>query len=165
MQLDKKFPILLPLSIIGVALISGCTDPVSTITKILQQIQPDQEIVRNFDAAQIERGYATYLKNCSVCHGPNGEATPDWRTPLENGRYPPPPLDDSAHAWHHSTEELKRFILNGGPPGEGRMPGWEGVLTEQEIDDILVWIKSLWSDEVYEAWYRRIENKDPYTSK
>jgi hypothetical protein len=40
------------------------------------------------------------------------------------------------------------------------MPGWEGKLTEQEIDDILVWIKSLWPDEVYDAWYKRIEHRE-----
>lgn len=158
---DKKKYFLMSLSISGFVLISGCTDPVTTVTKLLQQIQPGHEetVVRNFDTAQIERGYSIYQKNCAVCHGPNGEATADWRKPLENGRYPPPPLDGTAHAWHHSTEELKRFILKGGPPGEGRMPGWEGVLAEQEIDDILVWVKSLWPDEVYDAWYKRIENR------
>lgn len=161
MQLEKKKYLLLTLAINGFILMSGCTDTISTANKLLQQIQQGQnEIVeRNFDTAQIARGRAIFRENCAVCHGPNAEATPDWRRPLENGRYPPPPLDGTAHAWHHSTEELKRFILKGGPPGEGRMPGWEGKLTEQEIDDILVWIKSLWPDEVYDAWYKRIEHR------
>lgn len=140
---------------------SGCTDSISTANKLLQQIQLDQTkmVKRNFDTAQIARGRAIFQENCAVCHGLNAEATPDWRRPLENGRYPPPPLDGTAHAWHHSTEELKRFILKGGPPGEGRMPGWEDKLTEQEIDDTLVWIKSLWPDEVYDAWYQQIESR------
>ncbi|MCO6427939.1 cytochrome c [Nitrosomonas communis] len=161
MQFYKKKNISQLLSISGLILISGCTDPVSTATKLLQQIQQGQTamIERNFDPAQVARGQAIFQQNCAVCHGANAEATPDWRKPLENGRYPPPPLDGTAHAWHHSTEELKRFILKGGPPGEGRMPGWEDKLTEQEIDDILVWIKSLWPDEVYDAWYKRIENR------
>lgn len=159
-EIKKYF--LLTLSIAGFVLMSGCADPVATVTKLLQQIQQSQTekmVERNFDISQITRGRASYQEHCAVCHGPNGEATPDWRKPLENGRYPPPPLDDTAHAWHHSTEELKRFILKGGPPGEGRMPGWEDKLTEQQIDDILVWIKSLWSNEVYDAWYKRIENR------
>lgn len=161
MQFYKKKNISQLLSISGLILISGCTDPVSTATKLLQQIQQGQTamIERNFDPAQVARGQAIFQQNCAVCHEANAEATPDWRKPLENGRYPPPPLDGTAHAWHHSTEELKRFILKGGPPGEGRMPGWEDKLTEQEIDDILVWIKSLWPDEVYDAWYKRIENR------
>ncbi|SDW15570.1 Cytochrome C oxidase, cbb3-type, subunit III [Nitrosomonas communis] len=162
MWLEKKKCLLPTLTITGFILMSGCTDSISTANKLLQQIQQGQtEIVeRNFDPAQITRGRAIFRENCAVCHGPNAEATPNWRKPLENGRYPPPPLDGTAHAWHHSTEELKRFILKGGPPGEGRMPGWEGKLTEQEIEDILVWIKSLWPDEVYDAWYKRIEHRE-----
>ncbi|MCC6916696.1 MAG: c-type cytochrome [Nitrosomonas sp.] len=130
----------------------------STLDQILGRNSAEQ-IVRNFDPEQMARGQALFRKNCAVCHGRNAEGTPDWRKPLENGRYPPPPLNGTAHAWHHSTEELKNFILNGGPPGEGRMPGWAGILKDQEIDDILVWIKSLWPDEVYQGWYTRIENR------
>lgn len=130
----------------------------STLDRILGRNSAEQ-IVRNFDPAQIAHGQSLFRKNCAVCHGQNAEGTPDWRKPLENGRYPPPPLNGTAHAWHHSTEELKNFILNGGPPGEGRMPGWAGILEDQEIDDILIWIKSLWPDEVYQGWYTRIENR------
>lgn len=143
-------------------LLLGCTESVTTATKLLQQLQQQSlmgEVKRNFNPAQIKRGHEIFLKNCAVCHGQNGEGTTDWRKPLANGRYPAPPLDSAAHAWHHSTEELKRFILKGGPPGEGRMPEWQDKLSDQEIDDILVWIKSLWSDDIYEAWYRQIENR------
>lgn len=146
-------------------LITACSEQTdthstgSTLDRILgRNISPEQ-ITRNFAPDQVARGQALFLKNCAACHGQNAEGTPDWRKPLENGRYPPPPLNGTAHAWHHSTEELKRFILNGGPPGEGRMPGWEGILKDQEIDDILIWIKSLWPEEVYQGWYTRIENR------
>jgi len=131
----------------------------STLDRILGRDISSEQITRNFDPNQVTRGQTLFLENCAVCHGQNAEGTPDWRKPLENGRYPPPPLNGTAHAWHHSTDELKRFILNGGPPGEGRMPGWEGILKDQEIDDILVWIKSLWPEEVYQGWYTRIENR------
>lgn len=130
-----------------------------TLDQILGRDSSPEQITRNFDLKQIAHGQILFRKNCAACHGQNAEGTPDWRKPLENGRYPPPPLDGTAHAWHHSTEELKNFILNGGPPGEGRMPGWAGILEDQEIDDILIWIKSLWPDEVYQGWYTRIENR------
>lgn len=131
----------------------------NALDRILGRGIAAEQVVRNFDPAQMARGQAIFQKNCAVCHGEQAEGTSDWRKPLENGRYPPPPLNGTAHAWHHSTEELKRFILSGGPPGEGRMPGWEGVLQDQEIDDILIWIKSLWPEEVYQGWYTRIENR------
>ena len=42
---------------------------------------------------------------------------------------------------------------------EGGMPPWNGKLTNQEIDDVIIWIKSLWSDEIYDIWYKEIEVK------
>tara|TARA_R110002073_G_scaffold101455_8_gene230566 strand:+ start:1858 stop:2328 length:471 start_codon:yes stop_codon:yes gene_type:complete len=147
------------MSIVG--LVIACNELSST-----KQHQFSSEtglVERNFDAAQIKRGETVYLANCTACHGPNGEAKPDWRKPGADGRYPPPPLNGTAHTWHHSTEALKRTILNGGPPSDNglpsAMPAWKGKLTEQQVDDILVWIKSLWPNEIYDAWYRNIERK------
>lgn len=120
---------------------------------------------RQLDPEKIKRGEVVYLANCAVCHGPKGEATPGWRNPGADGRYPPPPLDDSAHAWHHSTETLEKMIREGSgsptssPADTGAMPAWEGKLTNQQIDDVIVWIKSLWSDEVYDVWNKEIEHK------
>ena len=113
---------------------------------------------RKLDPEKIKRGEAVYRTNCASCHGQNGEATPGWRTPGPDGRYPPPPLDGSAHAWHHSTETLEKMIREGSP-GPGGMPPWDGKLTNQQIDDVIVWIKSLWPDDVYEVWFKEIEQK------
>jgi cytochrome c len=114
---------------------------------------------RNFDQAQIKRGESVYNTHCIGCHGANGAATPEWRKPGADGKYPPPPLDSTAHAWHHSTEVLKKTILKGTPPEIGSMPAWEGKLTEQQVDDVIVWIKSLWSDEIYDVWFKNFEGK------
>lgn len=119
--------------------------------------QPKNLAARKLDPEKIKRGEAVYRENCANCHGPNGEATPGWRNPGADGRYPPPPLDGSAHAWHHSTETLERMIRVGSPAGG--MPAWDGKLTNQQIDDVIVWIKSLWPDEIYDIWYKEIENK------
>ncbi|MBY0473623.1 MAG: cytochrome c [Nitrosomonas sp.] len=141
--------------------LSGCGDFSSPDTALGQhQIDPKTGLViRNVDVAQIMRGEAVYVTNCAGCHGPNGEATPDWRKPNPDGKYPPPPLDSSAHAWHHSTDVLKKTILKGTPPEIGSMPAWEGILTEHQVDDVIAWIKSLWSDEIYDIWYKNFEDK------
>ena len=144
-----------------VALLLGCGDsaPFSALSG-QPQIDSKTGLVKpNFDQAQIKRGEMVYAANCVGCHGPNGEATPDWRKPGLDGKYPPPPLDSTAHAWHHSTEVLKKTILKGTPPDIGSMPAWEGKLTEQQVDDVIVWIKSLWSDEIYDIWYKNFEGK------
>jgi mono/diheme cytochrome c family protein len=120
--------------------------------------QPKNLAARKLDPEKIKRGEAVYRANCASCHGPNGEATSGWRTPGPDGRYPPPPLDGSAHAWHHSTETLEKMIREGSP-GPGGMPPWDGKLTNQQIDDVIVWIKSLWADDVYDIWFKEIEQK------
>ena len=143
------------------ALVIGCGDAAPPVPLPWKQLSDSNTalIKRNFDPAQIQRGETVYNANCVGCHGPGGTATPEWRKPGPDGKYPPPPLDSSAHAWHHSTEVLKKTILKGTPPEIGSMPAWEGKLTEQQVDDVVVWIKSLWSDEIYDLWYKNFEGK------
>lgn len=110
---------------------------------------------RNLDFDQIARGRVIYDKHCMECHGENGKGQPgDWRVRDADGKYPPPPLNDDAHAWHHPTTVLMEAIRDGSPGGEGNMPAWKGKLSEQEMQDVVVFIKSLWSDPVYRLWMR-----------
>lgn len=110
---------------------------------------------RKLDAAQVARGKAVYERHCLECHGAGGQGQPgDWRIRDADGHFPPPPLDDSAHAWHHPTAVLLEVIREGSPAGQGKMPAWEGKLTEQQMQDVVAYIKSLWSDEVYRLWWK-----------
>lgn len=110
---------------------------------------------RNLDPRQVARGQGIYAQHCTVCHGPEGKGMPgNWRIRDAQGRYPPPPLDDSAHAWHHPTAVLLQAVREGSPEGEGNMPAWKGTLSEQEIQDVVAYIKSLWSDPVYRLWWK-----------
>lgn len=110
---------------------------------------------RKLDAAQVARGKAVYERHCLECHGTGGQGQPgDWRIRDADGHFPPPPLDDSAHAWHHPTAVLLEVIREGSPGGQGKMPAWEGKLTEQQMQDVVMYIKSLWSEEVYRLWWK-----------
>lgn len=110
---------------------------------------------RKLDAAQIARGKTVYEQNCAECHGPQGKGQPgDWRIRDAEGRFPPPPLDDSAHAWHHPTRVLLEIVREGSPGGQGNMPAWKDKLSEAQIQDVVVYIKSLWSDPVYRLWMK-----------
>lgn len=115
---------------------------------------PPAKVERQFDPVQVARGRAVYEQHCLACHGTEGKGQAgDWRAKGPDGKYPPPPLDDSAHAWHHPTKILHRVIKHGSPGGSGNMPAWDGVLTNAGIDDVVVYIKSLWSDDVYAVWH------------
>jgi mono/diheme cytochrome c family protein len=139
---------------------AACRGFAATLALVLAGCGEGQQAppaVRNLDPAQVTRGEALYNTHCAACHGPRGVGLPgDWRQRGPDGMHPPPPLDDSAHAWHHPTEVLRRMIRKGSPPGMGNMPAWEGKLGEREIEDVIVYIKSLWSDEIYAVW-RQIE--------
>jgi len=107
------------------------------------------------DVHQIARGQAVYTQHCLACHGTEGKGPPgDWRIRDADGRFPPPPLDDSAHAWHHPTAVLLDVIRAGSPGGQGNMPAWKDRLSEQQMQDVVAYIKSLWSDEVYQLWWK-----------
>ena len=70
---------------------------------------------------------------------------------LPNGRLPAPPHDASGHTWHHTDRVLFDIVKRGpaaivGAGYESDMPGYEGVLTDDEITSIVDYIKSTWPD-------------------
>lgn len=134
--------------VIGLGL-AGCDG-----TPSAGQAEAGEAVVeRKLDPVQVARGKAVYEKYCLECHGNGGKGLPgDWRVRDADGHFPPPPLDDSAHAWHHPTAALLQVIREGSPQGQGKMPAWQDRLAEQDMQDVVAYIKSLWSDEVYQLW-------------
>ena len=121
-------------------------------------------INRKVDPRVYSRGQKLYLENCAVCHGKFAEGDANWRRPGKDGKYPPPPLNGTAHTWHHSPKALITVIQNGTGKIGGNMPAWKDRLTVKQISDILVWITSQWSDEIYTVWYNNfISKKSPKT--
>ncbi len=110
---------------------------------------------RWYSEEQVAAGRVLYQEHCAGCHGPNAEGTADWKKPRPDGKYPPPPLNGTAHAWHHRMSVLKRTIDRGGVPLGGWMPGFQGKFTEAEKEALIAFIQSHWPDEVYAAWVER----------
>lgn len=115
---------------------------------------PDTATVpgRWYTEAQVESGATLYQAHCAVCHAADGSATADWRSPDPAGIYPPPPLNGTAHTWHHSLEVLEQTIANGGVALGGVMPGFAGTLSRDERLAIVAWFQSLWPDDIYASW-------------
>lgn len=110
---------------------------------------------RWYSADEARQGRQLFAENCAACHGQRAVGTPEWRTPNANGQYPPPPLNGSAHAWHHPYAVLHRVIVEGGAPLGGTMPAWGGRLSETDIRQVIAGFQSYWPDEVYQIWHER----------
>ena len=103
-------------------------------------------------------GEKIYNKNCLSCHGPKGQGlAKDWRVKDENGNYPAPPLNGTAHTWHHSPEQLLYTINKGGVEMGGQMPAFEKRLTEEEKKALIEYMYSLWPKEIQEKYHDRFK--------
>ena len=118
----------------------------------------------SFDAVAAERWYSQpvvdigdrlFQQHCAVCHGSEAEGTREWKKTDANGNYPPPPLDGTAHAWHHSIPQLARQIHDGGIRLGGVMPPFGEQLAEHEILAVIAYFQSKWPDELYDKWHQR----------
>jgi len=110
---------------------------------------------RWFNQEIVDYGNNIFQQNCAVCHGSNAEGTHNWKQTDANGNYPPPPLDGSAHAWHHSIKQLARSIREGGIKLGGVMPPFGDKLSDQEVLAAIAFFQSRWPDKVYDVWHQR----------
>ena len=114
------------------------------------------------ESEQIASGRQLYAEHCASCHGAELEGQPDWQTRLPSGRMPAPPHDPSGHTWHHSDDQLFTIVKHGVgaivPDYESDMPGFEGVLTDDQIRAVLAYMKSTWPDREREYQARRSQS-------
>lgn len=97
-------------------------------------------------------GESVYQAQCVACHGVEGIGQfPD--APLERdstGRYGAPPHNEMGHTWHHDDDLLIQIIREGGmgdPVNFYPMPALASALSEAEIEAVLAYIKTLWTEE------------------
>jgi mono/diheme cytochrome c family protein len=140
---------------IGLALIAT-----SSATALIACSAEDGPHADPRNAAQVASGRAIYDRNCASCHGVNLEGQPGWRSRNADGRMPAPPHDDSGHTWHHPDDILFGMTKLGitppyGPPGyQSDMPAFAETLSDQQVWDVLAYIKSRWSARALEAQTR-----------
>lgn len=108
------------------------------------------------DTAQL--GKVTFEENCVQCHGKQGEGlTQDWKKRQANGMFPAPPVNGSAHAWHHSPESLMNTINHGGAKLGGWMPAFKDQLDGAEKQALLDYIYSLWPKDIQQKYDSRFK--------
>ena len=107
---------------------------------------------RWYTVGQLESGRALFRRQCAGCHGLDAQGTENWRQRDAAGNLPPPPLNGSAHTWHHSREQLRDYILEGGVALGGTMPGFAQSLEESDALAVIAYFQSTWDDSVYKRW-------------
>ena len=129
------------LGVLLVALLSGCSEGMVE--------------GRWYTQAQIERGKTVFDDNCASCHGTNAQGSFNWRKRLEDGSYPPPPLNGRGHAWHHPFDMLMGTINQGGAPMGGQMPAFGDDLSKDDQKAAIAYFQSKWDKRIYDAWFER----------
>ena len=110
--------------------------------------------VPTLNADWVSQGETLYSQYCASCHGANLEGVPDWKIVRPDGKLLPPPHDSSGHTWHHPDGLLVSVIAEEGDPSYSDMPGFRDVLTEEEMNAVLTFIKNSWGQEEREVqWW------------
>ncbi len=88
----------------------------------------------------VAAGKAVYQRLCASCHGASGKGDGPVGRSLT-----PKPIDFTVHSRHHDDEYFFKAIQEGGPAvGKSPvMPAWGGVLKDEEIRDVISYIRAL----------------------
>lgn len=107
---------------------------------------------RWYTPAQVVQGRKLFADHCAECHGNHAEGAKSWKTQDKDGSFRPPPLDGTAHTWHHDLPLLRMIVREGSVARGGKMPAFAERLSTTEIDAVLAWLQSLWPEDVYRRW-------------
>ena len=84
-------------------------------------------------------GKQVYTDNCVICHGINGKGKG-----MLTEVYDMEPADHTnTDSMNHISNEKMRSIISNGTKGAKLMPGWKGILSDKEIEDVISYIRLL----------------------
>ena len=81
-------------------------------------------------------GKARYEQYCVVCHGPRGLGD----GPMAKATNPPATRLTTTEIRNKTDQDLLAVIADG---KGGIMPAWRGILTEQELQDVVAYVRTL----------------------
>ncbi|WP_375691756.1 c-type cytochrome [Pseudooceanicola sp. LIPI14-2-Ac024] len=104
------------------------------------------------DTATVARGQDIYASDCAVCHGElsAGPVSPSEDSPASSA----PPHDASGHTWEHPDFALFQLTKSGEVAalcrdiGDSDMPQFDEALSDEQILDVLSYIKSTWPADI-----------------
>lgn len=133
------------------ALTSACAEKYPENNAVPAKV-PEKEAAP-IAAVKLSRGRQTYVTHCAACHGLNLEGQPNWKERLPNGKLPAPPHDETGHTWEHPDDVLFKVVKHGvaaaaGPKYRTDMIGFKDRLSDEEIVDVIQYIKSTWPERI-----------------
>lgn len=90
--------------------------------------------------SRVPAGEKIYARNCASCHGPVQGPVVLAAAPVHG---------DAGYTWHHPDRLLHQWVLDR-PPLATVMPAFRGVLTDEEVLEVLAYIKSTWLPKIQE---------------
>ena len=104
------------------------------------------------NVTQVAAGQAIYAANCASCHGDQLQGQPNWKERKADGKLSAPPHDATGHTWHHPDQQLfdivKRGVAAIVPNYATDMIGFGDKLSDQDIWNVLAYIKSRWPADI-----------------
>lgn len=104
----------------------------------------------------VAKGKVLYAAECASCHGSNGEGQANWATESTAENPLAPPHDGSGHTWQHPDQALFQLTKYGTSDIACRtlnadaMPGFDQLLSDEDVISVLSYIKSKWPAELRE---------------
>jgi mono/diheme cytochrome c family protein len=89
-----------------------------------------------YPAELVAAGQKVYQERCVLCHGAEGRGDGVGAAALN-----PKPRNHHDQAYMHSLtdEDILNVIKN----GKGQMPKWEGILTEEQMTQVISYVRKL----------------------
>ncbi len=112
---------------------SSCSQPANETSSNVPVATPTTKAVATPDEFAVAR--ATFLKNCSGCHGEDGTGG----TKTVDGKKLKVPSYHEGHALTHKDEDFIKQITNG---GDG-MPAFKEKLSPEEMNDLVRFIRKV----------------------
>jgi S-disulfanyl-L-cysteine oxidoreductase SoxD len=142
MKLSQTF-----LALAGILALCGCkaSEPSKVESTVANEVKHEVTVggkdVKNpvaYSADAAKEGQEHFGHHCGICHGLDGQST---GVPFATKMQPPVADLSTKDVQDYADGQLKWIIENGiGPSG---MPGWKGILTDEEMWNIVHYIRHL----------------------